>query len=109
MNEGVVNHKNMDRADNRLENLEFCTQRENLLHGARITEGNVGERHGSNKYSTQQILLAKERLAEKVRPSLIVKETGVSRDIVYLLSKNRVWKSLEKFLGNSSQIAQRPE
>jgi len=28
-----VNHKNSDRADNRLENLEYCTRSENVKHG----------------------------------------------------------------------------
>ena len=32
MEKYVVNHKNLNRSDNRLENLEWCTQKENTIH-----------------------------------------------------------------------------
>lgn len=37
----VVNHKNFIRHDNRLENLEYCTARENLVHAQKYGRGNV--------------------------------------------------------------------
>lgn len=40
----TVNHKNLNKIDNRLENLEWATDQENQLHCARIIHGNDREK-----------------------------------------------------------------
>jgi hypothetical protein len=88
-----VNHKNLNRQDNRVENLEFCTHGENIRHAVKngVQLGARGERHGSNKYSLKQILEVKSLLAKNISHTEISRQTGVGRSTVYLVSKEKNW------------------
>lgn len=99
-----VNHKNFNRSDNRLENLEWCTHAENIRHAFRNGRVNTarGENHGSNKYSAAMIEDVREKLKTGLGHSEISRLTKVSRDIVYLVSRNKIWNQKKKIAGTIS-------
>lgn len=51
-----INHKNGNKTDNRLENLEYITRLENARHGITVLgKHHVGEKHPMAKLSSEQV------------------------------------------------------
>lgn len=70
-----VNHKDGNKTNNRLSNLEYCTRRQNIKHASDIGLLPSGERHGNSKLTKEKVRkmrhewadgqYTKEELAEK--------------------------------------------
>jgi len=50
-----INHKNGEKLDNRLENLEYCTRSENCLHMTNVLGKRRGESHGNAKITEDDV------------------------------------------------------
>jgi hypothetical protein len=83
-----VNHKNGVKADNRLENLEYCTSSENLLHCTRVLGKKIGERHGRAKLKADDI----PKIRSDTRTILeIACDYGVTTHAIWCVKNGRTW------------------
>lgn len=91
-----VNHKDGDKGNNRADNLEWCTNAENLRHAESTGLANhpTGERHPMAKLTDQQVIEIKTIMAK------VPKYQGQGRDLgnqfgvsLYAISDIRTGKS----------------
>lgn len=97
-----VNHKNGNKKDNRLDNLEWCSNKENTEHA--IATGLMNQK-GINNQSAK---LSKADIKE----ALILVKEGVSiQDIakIFMVSRNTIPKALDREFGTSWRECQKPQ
>lgn len=90
-----VNHKNYDKADNRVENLEYLTRSENLCH--RVSAGiGRGERNGQAKLQAKDVLTIREEHQMGRGYKQLGKKYGVTWGAIRNIIKKRTWVWLER-------------
>lgn len=92
-NKPCVNHINGIKNDNRVENLEWCTQSENSLHSFRIgTQSNKGENHPNSKITLVQSKEIKDLLSKGELTQIeIAKRYNISNHLVCKIKKRKLW------------------
>jgi len=90
-----VNHKNMNKTDNSLANLEFCTRSENMRHALNNKKFNFTDRKGSlninAKLSEGDVLEIKKKISEGFSNGEICLEYNVQKGMISKIRTGRNW------------------
>jgi hypothetical protein len=91
-----VNHKNGNRSDNRVENLEIVTASENNLHLFHVLgrEAAKGETHPTAKYSEEMIREIRWLFAMGARQFMLAKEYMLDPTVIRDIVHRYTWKHL---------------
>lgn len=89
----VCNHKNGNKHDNRSDNLEWATARENVLHARHVLGTHpFGSRNGNSKLTESRVKeLRKARSAGATYDSLAI-ACGVSKQTIFAAVNGKTWK-----------------
>ena len=97
-NKPEVNHKDKkgDKTDNRVENLEWATSKENWYHAFRTGLWNKkGENQNTAKLTEEQVLEIRAKHVPKYGANAqLAREYGVSKENIAAIVNRRTWKHI---------------
>lgn len=96
-NKPQVNHINGLKSDNRFENLEWVTARENIVHAVvnGLNRGVRGSQQGQSKLNDEKVIEIKRMIKEKIPQHVIGKHFGVHQMTISKINVGRLWKHVQ--------------
>lgn len=95
-NKPYINHKNGIKWDNRVENLEWCTQSENILHAFSIgLKDQFGDKHHRRKLSSIEVKeIRKKYIPIIYSHKILSEEYKISKSTIKDIIKRRTWTTV---------------
>jgi len=91
-NKPQVNHINGNKSDNRAENLEWVTAKENVAHAAKVLgKDQAGERNGNSVLTENDVLDIRSIIAFGAKLADIKRAYGLKWAHVSLINNRRCW------------------
>ncbi len=90
-----INHKNGNKTDNRLENLEYCTKSENDLHKTRVLGTGRGESHGNAKITEDDVREIRRLAADGITQREIAKRFNLTHPNVGYIVRRTAWSHVK--------------
>ncbi len=93
-----VNHKDADKNNNHLSNLEYVTPKENVIHAwkNRICKSFLGSKHGNAKLKEKNIPQIKKLRKGGVSYRKIGEKFNVTYGTIEKIIKNKSWRHIKK-------------
>lgn len=89
-----VNHIDGNKNNNTVENLEWCSNLENIRHSFKIGTHKIrtGEQAPNSKLTLEQVIEIKERLKNKEYGRRVAKDYNISEGMISLIKNKKYWK-----------------
>ena len=93
-NKPFVNHKDGNKLNNNIKNLEWCTHTENTKHAVLNNLVAHGSKQGSAKLTENDVINIRERFNHSLGETAIKlsNEYNVSASTIYYIIQNKSWK-----------------
>lgn len=94
-NKPFVNHKNGIKTDNRAENLEWCTAKENTIHSyqTKLQISIKGSNHYASKLTDEQVLEIRA-IGGNLLQIEVAEIYGVCRTVISSILNRKIWKHI---------------
>lgn len=89
-----VNHKNGIKHDNRVDNLEWSSHSENLLHATRILKTMGGKNNNTAKLTEQNVLDIREKYSKGIKVRSLSQEYGTTSSNIKAIVDKKSWRYL---------------